>query len=283
MQTAPAGKGLSITGTAWIDAASAPEGTVVQALVDDVVCGEGTVVSNPATASLALSFSMSAAAATDKAGCGGNGVNLSFTVGGKPAKEKLAWDTAAAAAGQPASIDLSAGEPFAAYSGSYLVNGGPVSSGSVLDVAVYDPLHPDVAGVVCGSIIVGKGEGLSKANPTSYAYLVALPDSLKKGCGREGTQVVLRVDGCVLDNVPWEPGFHKLNLTKPSLCVPSPTTGDSAGASQPSGIAAPSSGNAAEADTPGVRVWWAVIAGSGLLTLLGSAGLMATMRRSRKA
>jgi len=275
--------GLTVTGTAWIDAAPAPPGTTVQAVVNEVVCGEGTVVSNSAPASVALSFSLKAAAASEKAGCGADGATLSFTINGKPANEKLAWDAAAVTAGQAKFIDISAGEPFAAYSGSMAVIGGPLPEGAILDAGVYDPLHPEIEGTVCGKIVFGKDEGLSRAVPSSYAYLVVPPESLKERCGKEGDKILFRVNGCVINNAGWEPGFHRLDLTfEPRLCIPSPTTGDTGGASQPGAIAAPSSGEAAEVGTPEVRVWWAVIAASGLLTLLALGGLAATTRRSRR-
>jgi hypothetical protein len=272
---------LALNGTAWIDAAPAPPGTVVQALVGDIVCGEGAVATGSAAASPALSFNMNVSPAASKAGCGAAGATLSFTIGGKLANEKLAWDDAAATTGQAQLLDLSAGPAFAAYSGALSLNGKPAPDGTVIQaMVVHQPIDDPASWVKCAELQVGKAAGLSTASASGYAYLPVLPDAIKQGCGKAGTEVWLKVQGCVYTSGPWEPGFHKLDLTSPDPCIPIPNTGSDASSGR--AVTAPASGGAAQTEAIQPGVWWAMIGGSGLLTVLAAIGLAASMRRGRK-
>jgi len=283
-------KGLSLVGTVWIDAAPAPEGTVVQALADSVVCGEGTVArGRPALP--ALSFKMDVPAAAEKAACAKAGATVSFTINGKPAHQTLKLDAAALAAAEPQSIDLSAGEPFAAYGGSmaiqgepvteFLIDGKPLASPIIIDASIITP-NTVPSWHKCAEVVIGQ-EGLSTAAAASYSYLVVPPASLKEGCGTEGARVGFRIAGGVVAETTWTPGFHRLDLKTDGPMIYAPTTGDTPGTGGASHPMLPATGLMEEQEpAESTALWWGVVGVGGVVAMASAIGLGASLVRSRR-
>lgn len=291
--TAPAeGNALAINGTAWIDATPAPEGTVVQALADGVVCAEG-VVAKGRPSLPPLSFEADVAPAEGKELCLEEGATISFTIDGKPAHQTLKLDAAALASASPIFIDLSAGEPFAAYSGPMSIQGKPVTeyelpdgsgrlpSPIIVDASIVD-LTQELSWHKCGEVILGQ-EGLSTATPTSYSYLVVPSDRQERGCGVEGASVGFRIAGAVVAYDKWTPGFHQLALQTEGPIIRIPTTQAEAPATAQPGVALPPAGlHNMQEEGGSLALWWAVAACSGAVSVVAAACLAVSLVRSRR-
>lgn len=287
------GNALAINGTAWIDATPAPEGTVVQALADGVVCAEG-VVAKGRPSLPPLSFEAAVALAEGKELCLEEGTTMSFTIGGKPAHQTLKLDAAALASASPIFIDLSAGEPFAAYSGPMSIQGKPVTeyeypdgsgrlpSPVLIDAFVVRHIGADEDWRKCGQVVVGQ-EGLSTATPTSISYLVVLPESLSEGCATMGSEVRFRIAGAVVRHTVWNPGFHELSLTTELPIIRIPTTQGEAPAAGQAEVALPPAGlSNTQQEGDSLAFWWAAAAVSGAVSVITAACLAASLVRSRR-
>ncbi|MDI6858564.1 MAG: hypothetical protein QME71_09660 [Dehalococcoidia bacterium] len=286
------GNALAINGTAWIDATPAPEGTVVQALADGVVCAEG-VVAKGRPSLPPLSFEAAVALAEGKELCLEEGTTMSFTIGGKPAHQTLKLDAAALASASPIFIDLSAGEPFAAYSGPMSIQGKPITeyefpdgsgrlpSPIIIDASIVD-LSQELSWHKCGEVVVGQ-EGLSTATPTSYAYLVVPSTKQVPGCGAEGASVGFRIAGAVVAYDKWSAGFHQLALQTEGPIIRVPTTQGEAPAAGQAEVALPPAGlSNTQQEGDSLAFWWAAAAVSGAVSVIAAACLAASLVRSRR-
>ncbi len=232
--------GFYLEGTAWIDAVPAPFQTRVQALIGGVLCGEGEVLFT--TTRLPLLFSLRVATQDEKDGCGTIGSTVSFRIGDQPANETVRWDPVAIAQHKMTFIDLSAGDPFAAYSGPMSIQGKSVvdfffPDGNPARPIVVDALIENSAteSVVCGQVTVGEGS-ISTAFPNYYQYLIVPSASQEPDCGREGVSVHFRIGGAVITEAPWSPGFHQLSLETNAPIItasPNPLENPSAGPAPP--------------------------------------------------
>lgn len=80
-------------GTATVEGQPAPAGTVVQVLVGEQMCGEGTV--RRVNDDLPLGYVVDVISASTQPGCAGEGERVSFRVGGRPATETTEFETGA--------------------------------------------------------------------------------------------------------------------------------------------------------------------------------------------
>ena len=191
-----------------IDAAPAPEGTVVQALIADTVCDEYTVGAGPSSGRQGPAFtphtrsntvSLVVPSADEKEGCGSEGATITFRIGGRPANETEPWYPR-----QHTDIwMLTAGPSFATYFGT--VAGGDVHGSAVTAYIGDTPCSSDY-GSLFGTYLI-----------------IVLPADLERGCGVEGATVRFMVnDVRAQQTAEWTPGHHDLQLTV-SAAGPSPT------------------------------------------------------------
>lgn len=78
-------------GTATVDGQPAPAGTVVEVLVGETVCGRGEV--RRINDELPLGYVVDVISAATQPGCAGEGEQVSFRVGGRPAAETAPFET----------------------------------------------------------------------------------------------------------------------------------------------------------------------------------------------
>jgi len=140
------------------------------------------------------------ASAAERAGCGVPGATVSFTMDGQAVNETVDW-----APGFQDPVDLSAGPAPAIYRGTFSLvaafkSGLPGAKPSLMVVPYIDNL-------ACGE---AAETGMNLVDHARFLYRVLVrPDEVQNGCGREGVNVVLRlqVEGgptVELATVPWQ-------------------------------------------------------------------------------
>jgi hypothetical protein len=276
--------------TIMVDAAPAPEGTLVRALIGDTVCDEYTLGLGASsgrrgpfvvlTGMQPNTIPLVVPSANEKEGCGSEGATITFTIDNRPANETKAWYS-----GDQPGMTLTAGPPYAQYWGTVSV-GGEYVHGSTVKAYVADTL-------------CGEAEGLMG----TYAVIVP-PAELKPDCGEEGAVVRFMIGEGEADQIAqWATGHHELNLTAAAAvppptstppasptASPSPTTTLSPTVSvSPSAAAPPEKipdvGGGGTASSDGDRSWWliALAAAALMVALSGGAFLVWAGRRGRKA
>lgn len=276
--------------TIMIDAAPAPEGTLVRALIGDTVCDEYRLGLGPPsgrrgpfvvyTGTQPNTIPVVVPSANEKQGCGSEGATITFTIDGRPGNETRDWYS-----GDQLGMTLTAGPPYAQYSGTVSVGGQHVH-GSTVKAYVADTLCGEAMGLV-----------------GTYAVIVP-PAELKPGCGEEGAVVRFMIGEVEAEQIAqWATGRHELNLTaaaaapSPTSTLPasptaspsptrtlSPTVSVSPSPAAPPGRI-PDVGGGATASSGGGRSWWLIALAAAALTVALSGGgfLIWAGRRGRKA
>jgi len=209
------------SGSVWKDGASAPEGTRVEALVGEKVCGETTAYGLRES-----HYSMWILSAKEKAGCGTEGAEVRFRVGGTTANETAEWHLqhpthlheGREVETLPETLDLIVGPVLAIFEGSVLVYRADTPNILAPEGA---PVRAYVEDRLCGESAVFP----TYPGPSAYQIIV-LPEALRAGCGREGASVRFTIgDEPTNEDGVWEPGVHRLQLTtgEPPPPTPSPT------------------------------------------------------------
>jgi hypothetical protein len=263
--------------TIMIDAAPAPEGTLVQALIGATVCDEYTLGVGPSSGRRGPfvvyshmqpnTIPLVVPSANEKEGCGSEGATITFTIGNRPANETKAWYS-----GDQPGMTLTTGPPYAQYSGTVRVGGQEVHGSAV---------KAYVADTFCG-----EAEGLRG----TYGVIVP-PAELKPGCGEEGAVVRFMIGEDEADQIAqWAAGRHELNLTA-AAAAPSPTSTLPASPTvslSPSPTAAPGGipdvGGGGTASSSGDGSWRPItLAAAALVVALSGGGFLLWARRRGRA
>jgi hypothetical protein len=195
-------------GSVWNDGSPVPEGTRVEALVGEKVCGETT------TCGLRESrYFTWVASAEEEEGCAEEGGEVHFRVDGAAANQTAQWHD-----GESVAVDLFAGPEPAVFEGSVSVH-RPDTTYAMAPVGT--PVQAYVADQLCGESTI------FTVHPGPNMYQVAvLPDALRAGCGKEGTPITFTIGGePANEKAVWQPGVHRLELSvgEPPPPTPSPT------------------------------------------------------------
>ena len=191
-------------GSIWKDGAPVPEGTRIEALVGEKVCGETT------TCGLRESrYFLWVISAREEGGCGEEDAEVRFRVDGTVVNQAAQWHDQ-----DSATVDLFVGPELAVFEGP---------------VFVYRPDTPNImasegTGVKAyvGDRLCGES-AIFAAHPSPNSYqVVVLPDALRAGCGTEGASVRFTIgDEPVNEGAAWQPGVRRLTL---SVGEPPPTS-----------------------------------------------------------
>ena len=190
-----------ITGAALLEDGYAPEGTLIEALVDGQECGMAAARDHGI-----LNFELTILGAGERAGCATQGDLVHFRVGGVPAGETFTWapfiDTPEFQL--PGHVKhLSAREERAWY---WLQ--GP--SDDLPEVG--STVQAVVDGVVCDETVV-EDAGLFAA--AGFRRLIVPSESIQPGCGRPGATVTFLAGGVEVGSIPWQAGLQRLELAAP--------------------------------------------------------------------
>lgn len=195
-------------GSVWEGGAPVPEGTRVQALVGEKVCGETTTCGlREAT------YFIWVASAGDEDGCGEEGSGVSFRVDGATANQMAQWHDQ-----DSATVDLFVGPDLAVFEGPVFIHRPDTQN---ILAAPGTPVRAYVGNRLCGETTVFS----THPAPNSYEVVV-LPDALRDGCGVEGASVRFTIgDEPANEGASWQPGVHDLGLTigEPPPPTPTPT------------------------------------------------------------
>ena len=195
-------------GSVWKDGAPLPEGTGIEALVEEKVCGETT------TCGLREStYFMWVVSAEQEEGCGEDGTEVRFRLGGAMANQTAQWQDQ-----DSASVDLFVGPDLAVFEGLVLAYRPDTPSIMIPEGA---PVNAYVGERLCGESTIF----VAHPGPNRY-QIVVLADALQAGCGSEGALITFALDGQPAnEGAQWQPGVHHLELTvgEPPPPTPSPT------------------------------------------------------------
>lgn len=193
-------------GEVWKNAAPVKAGTPVTAWIGDTDCGEGYVYSIGSTSR----YEVIVRSASTRAGCGTEGAEVRFTLGGESTPTVGYWHVRTMQNIQQV-VDIVIGPPFAVYD----VQLPPEPGNKTLQAYIGDTL--------CGEA-TASGGGMV---PNLQGRLVVPPESLRAGCGRDGATVRFVVDGVMYSPTqPWTPGTHRVQLTAaPTVSLPSTGSG----------------------------------------------------------
>ena len=176
-----------ITGTALLEDDYAPEGTLIEALVDGLDCG-----TTRTSESSGLNFDLTVLGAGERPGCATLGDLVRFRVGGVAADETFTWvpfiDSPWAYEWQIQ--DLSAMEERAWY---WLQ--GPADALPAVGSTVQAVVH----GVVCDETVVEAAPLFAAAG---FRRLIVPSESIQPGCWRPGSPVAFLVDGVEVGSIP---------------------------------------------------------------------------------
>jgi hypothetical protein len=182
-------------------------GRTVLAMIDGKVCGVGR---HRVWGSVLLAIPSE----DQEAGCGHEGVEVSFAVDGFAVPETLKWSPGQHE-GFTFTLDPSPDGPFA----------GPPFAYYTVSLA---PRPPDFLGQFSQHIeawIDGEPCGTVSGEGPAEALLLVAPDELVDGCGRKGATVTFTLNGRPLgESVPWEPGFHEGPDASSAGSQPTPAT-----------------------------------------------------------
>ena len=181
---------MILGGVLWVDGAT-PVGEVI-AYIGGKECGRGQSFLLP---DAGPTFIVTVAAAAEQPGCGAPGTPVTLTLNGRPMNDMVDWQPGFA---QPRTFF--AGPAVAQYWGTFIRRDKSVQVEKVV---------PYVGDVACGTQV----DALLGNEEVGY-QVVAVPEQLRPGCGREGVVVTLRLEGTmdgrafdtVLATAPWEPG-----------------------------------------------------------------------------
>jgi len=195
-------------GSIWKDGAPVPEGTHVEALVEEKVCGE-TTTCGPREAR----YFTWVVSAEEERGCGEEDADVRFRIGGTVANQTAQWHDQ-----DSATVDLFVGPEPAVFGGIVLMYRPGTSN---IMVAEGTSVQAYVGDQLCG-------EGTAfTAHPGPNSYqVVVLPDALRAGCVTEGASVRFSVGGeAANERAVWQPGVQRLQLSvgEPPSPTPSPT------------------------------------------------------------
>ena len=194
-----------ITGAALLEDGYAPEGTLIEALVDGLDCGT-TMTSE----SSGLNFDLTVLGAGERPGCATPGDLVRFRVGGVAAAETFTWvpfiDTPGAFEWQMQ--HLSVIEERAWY---WLQ--GPADDLPAVGSTVQAVVH----GVVCDETVVEAAPLFAAAG---VRRLIVPSESIQPGCGRPRATVAFFVGGVEVGSIPWQAGLQRLELAAPVEAPP---------------------------------------------------------------
>jgi len=209
------------SGSVWENGAPVPEGTRVEALVGEKVCGDTTAYGVRESR-----YSMWVRSANEKGDCAKEGAEVRFRVGGAMANETVQWHLQ-----HP--THLHEGREVDTLTETLDIVVGPESA--IFEGAVYDyrpdaPCHCAEQGAPVKAYVEDRLCGESTIFPTHPGpmshQVVVLPEALRAGCGREGASVTFTIgDELANEDAVWEPGAHRLTLSvgEPPPPTPSPT------------------------------------------------------------
>ena len=192
-------------GSVWNDGAPVPEGTRVEALVGERVCGE----TNTCGLRESRYFTWVISAVKEE-GCGQESAEVRFRVGGTVANQTAQWHEQGSA-----TVNLFAGPELAVFGGIVLMYrpGTPnimVPEGATVSAYVGERL--------CGESTIF----VAHPGPSMY-QIVVLPDSLRAGCAKEGAPITFSVGGeAAAEQAVWQPGVQRLQLSVGEPPSPSP-------------------------------------------------------------
>jgi hypothetical protein len=269
-----------------VDAAAAPPGTLVQALIGDTICDE-SAVGGWSPRSGGLGFATGTApntilvvvpSANEKAGCGTEGATITFRINGQPANETEVWHTSGSGR-----TTLTTGPPFATYHGTVRLDGTDIHGSDVTGYIDDTPCSTDY-----GSLL-------------GTYHIIVLPAELKPGCGTHGATVRFMFgEAQAAETALWTPGSHELNLTAAAAApteTPIPTPTASATPRSTPSTAPPTPRPATAAPTASATPfssgadlggdgssdsgvdWWPFALAAGLVAALSGGGLLVWARR----
>ncbi len=183
-------------GSVWKDGAPVPEGTRVQALVGEKVCGETT------TCGLReAGYFIWTPSADEEEGCGQDGSEVSFRVDGAAANQTAQWHDQ-----DSATVDLFVGPDLAVFEGPVFVY-RPDTQNILAPPGTL--VRAYVSNRLCGETTV------FSTHPAPNSYEVAvLPEALRAGCGTEGAPISFTIGGdAANERAVWQSGVHDLGLT----------------------------------------------------------------------
>ena len=192
------------SGHACIDSNCEGAARIVTASINGVICAEESIpviVDGPVNQAY---YRIDVPSAADVPGCGTEGRTVDFAINAKPSITRGVWH-----AGPNSSLDLVAGEPFAAFSGAMTLNNSPLPR---------DPapvLKAFIGSVECGVRSVGSGYVPDTVTTVgNYMWLMVLSAGSRPGCGTEGAKITLTLNETpTTETAMWSPGFHTLDLS----------------------------------------------------------------------
>lgn len=161
---------MIVGGEAWVDAE--PSSEEVRALIGEVECAVGSPgllhdASRPR-------WMLIVPPASERAGCGTPGAIIRFEIGGRAARQSVAWTQ-----GWGVGLTLSIGPEAAVYGGRFRLDELPIGVG----------VEPLIDGRVCGRRWIGfRGLG-----PEWGYEVIVYPEEIAPGCGRAGARVTLQI------------------------------------------------------------------------------------------
>jgi hypothetical protein len=185
-------------GRALLEDDYAPDGTAVQALVGNQVCGEAAVEGR---------FELLVLGAREQPGCAGPGQAVRFTIGESEAQEMFPWPAEQSAAPFH-ELSLTSVNEHAWY-WFERVSSRPPPVGTRIEAFVGETL--------CGETTLGgEDEAVGFFIPQGihgFSRLVVPSAEVQPGCATNGSLVQLRVGGLRAETaVVWRAGVHRLNL-----------------------------------------------------------------------
>ncbi len=225
-----------LRGAVLINGLPAPEGTSIDAVVDNASCGD-TDFSVPFGTNYEARYTMYVVGEADWPGCAAGGQVVEITVDGVSVAD------VSFATGSTSELHL------------YL---GPTPMWFVTEEREGPAPVAYVGSLVCGEVRI-RPLGFA---PGAIHYVYVFPDALRSGCGAPGRIVTLRVGDEVLRNVVWQEGFVPFDQLQE---IELPVVGASA---QPRALAQPSGSGFS---MTGARTYAIALAVSGLTLLSGGA------------
>lgn len=231
-------------GNIYIDAAEAPRGTPVEALIGGLVCGRtrtATEVVPVGPKGVTSFFEIRVAPDAEIPGCGREGVEIRFRVNGRLANEAQTWrplpkpdpracanavlagDPDRSSCSEPPHIILTVGEPF-------LMLGGFIR-GPGLTFPLNGKVEAFVEGKLCG---------VDDIQAEGWYWVIVRTEQVQPGCAAPGREVTLRFNGLEApQRADGAPGFRNLDVTLSSPLPPALAPSETSGGGWPvPGIAA---------------------------------------------
>ncbi|MCH8009595.1 MAG: hypothetical protein IIC91_12105 [Chloroflexi bacterium] len=170
-----------LRGAVLIDGLPAPEGTSIDAVVDNASCGDSEIVV-PFGTNYEARYTMYVLGELDRPGCASEGDLVEITVDG----------------GAVADVTFASGS-----TGELHLYLGPTPMWFIEGPREGPAPVPYIGSLICGEARTRP----SGFTPTSSHNVYVFPDALRSGCGAPGRIVTLRVGDEVLRQVVWQEGF----------------------------------------------------------------------------